>query len=677
VKKSKRRRKQKELTKSLENPANGLPIDTPPAHQTLTISQALDLAIQHQGAGNLSEAEGICRKVLQISPDQHVALHLLGVIAHQVGRNEIAVELISKALQAQPDNAEMLNSLGGALHGLGHIDEAIKKFKATIELNPNYVLSYFNLGNVLSELWRMDEAVSCYRNVLEIKRDYAEVHFSLGLALQNMGNVDGATKQIDMALSYKPENIGWRIRKALLFPVIPDSIEDIISRRKDLDQAIQVLQEQNLKIRDPVVEVGVSNFYLIYHDYNNRQAVSEIAKLYISICPDLTYVAKHCQHAHKSDGHRLRIGFLSAYFHNHTIGKLMRGIIEHFSRDHFEVVVFRLPGKKDHMSDAIENASDRFVPLVKSLHMDRKIIEDQKLDILLYPDIGMDPYTYFLSFSRLAPVQAVSWGHGDTTGVPNIDYFLSSDLLESADAADHYTETLVRLPHLPTYYVRPEFPKSNHNRSDFGLPENGRLYTCPQTLYKFHPVFDRVIGELLRRDPDGWLVLIDDWAGGCWKKRLRDRFLRIFPDVADRVVFVPQMPQEMYLSLLTIADAIIDIPTFSGGISAIEAFSVGAPIATWENKFMRSRVTAAYYRQMGLSELVATDEQAYLKLVLKLAQDTDFKTRMQADINANAGKLFETLDPVREMETFFIAAYDAWKTGKALAGYPFDNVQED
>ena len=78
---------------------------------------------------------------------------------------------------------------------------------------------------------------------------------------------------------------------------------------------------------------------------------------------------------------------------------------------------------------------------------------------------------------------------------------------------------------------------------------------------------------------------------------------------------------------------------------------------------MRGRVTAGLYKQMGLNELIATDANAYLTLALRLAQDPDFKHRMQADINANAHKLYERHEVVREMESFFIAAYETWKTG--------------
>ena len=78
----------------------------------------------------------------------------------------------------------------------------------------------------------------------------------------------------------------------------------------------------------------------------------------------------------------------------------------------------------------------------------RQAISDAAPHVLLYPEVGMDMIVGWLAAQRLAPVQCVAWGHPETTGMPTIDYFLSSDFMEPPDAATHYTESLVRMPHL-------------------------------------------------------------------------------------------------------------------------------------------------------------------------------------------------------------------------------------
>jgi predicted O-linked N-acetylglucosamine transferase (SPINDLY family) len=281
----------------------------------------------------------------------------------------------------------------------------------------------------------------------------------------------------------------------------------------------------------------------------------------------------------------------------------------------------------------------------------------------------MDPYTYFLSFARLAPVQAVTWGHPDTTGIPNMDYFLSSELSEIDNAQLHYSEHLVKLRYPSTYFYPPKLPAKKFVRGDYGLPDGVTLYACPQTLFKFHPNFDAVLGNLLRRDPMGRLVLIDPGKDYRLKMILMDRFSKSFPDVVENVLFVSKMSQDKFFGLLILADALLDIPTFSGGVSSLEAFAMGAPIITWPDDFMRGRLTAAFYKQMGLTELIATDAESYVTLALRLARDADFRLRMQTDIKDNANKLFESLDAVRDIEIFFIAAYEAWRKGEGFANF--------
>ena len=278
----------------------------------------------------------------------------------------------------------------------------------------------------------------------------------------------------------------------------------------------------------------------------------------------------------------------------------------------------------------------------------------------------MDPYTYFLSFARLAPVQAVTIGHAETSGVPNIDYFLSSEVSELAEADDHYSEQLIKLSCLPTFYYRPEIPVKSYTHSDFNLPEGIRLYVYAHSLFKLHPGFDETLGKLLRRDPDGRLIIVEDSRGGHWLKLVVERFHRSFPDVAGNVISIPKLPFDKFVGLLTLADALLDNPFISGTSAGLISLGVTAPIIAWPGELCSGRCVTACYKQMGLNDLIATDEESYLELTLRLAQDADFKRRMQADIEANAHKLYERHEVVREMESFFIAAYEAWKTGNTL-----------
>ncbi|MHA1598862.1 MAG: tetratricopeptide repeat protein, partial [Alphaproteobacteria bacterium] len=528
-----------------------------------------------QERGRTDESIASYRAAIAIRGDYVPAHYNLGNALRGCGRPGDAVASYDKAISIEPAHAPAHGNRGLALKELGRTDDAVASFRKSLDLAPGLAEVHNNLGNALHQLGRLDDAAASLREALAINPDFTEAHKNLGTVLLDQGAVDAAAEQYDLAIAEDPENAGLHIMKALLLPVIPASGEDIAARRKTLGDAVRAIGLGNPVASDKPEQTGATNFHLAYHERNNKRLAKEIADMHLAAFPQLGHTAQHCIPQRRDKKDVLRVGFVSAFFYGHTIGKLNLGLIRNLSRDGFEVVLFRTQGKQDDMSAALDAAADKVVVLDRNLERDRKAIEDEKPDILFYPDIGMDDYTYYLAYGRLAPVQVTTWGHPDTTGIPNMDYFISSETLEPADGRDHYNERLIKLSGLGIHYYRPDPPSKKYSRGDYGLPDDVRLYVCPQTLFKFHPDFDRILGDLLRRDPDGRLVLIDDNKGGCWKRLLIERFGRSFPDVADRVVFVPRMDFDKFLGLAILADAVLDIPSFSGGNSSLEAFAMG------------------------------------------------------------------------------------------------------
>jgi len=173
--------------------------------QTLTIQQAIDLAVQHHNAGRLPEAENIYQQILQTNPDQPDALQLLGLIAHQVGKNDTAVDLITRALAIKPDLAEAHSNLGLVLQDLGKSEDAIASYCKALNLKSDYAVAHNNLGIVLQGLGKLDEAVASYHRALAVKSDYAEAHTNLSIALRKLGHLDEAVTSCRKALGIKPD----------------------------------------------------------------------------------------------------------------------------------------------------------------------------------------------------------------------------------------------------------------------------------------------------------------------------------------------------------------------------------------------------------------------------------------------------------------------------------------
>jgi protein O-GlcNAc transferase len=445
-----------------------------------------------------------------------------------------------------------------------------------------------------------------------------------------------------------------KVRMATLLPAVPGSLEDLRRWRSRFESEIGRLEGEPLTLGEPAREIAGTNFFLSYHGLNNRDLHTRVAKLYRRACPSLSWTAPHCTGPRPRTG-KIRVGFISRHFHNHSIGKTSRGIVAKLPRDRFEVVsLFVPPLREDETSTFIRVNSDRSVSLPRSLEAARGAIAELELDILFYQDIGMDPFTYFLAFARLAPVQCVSFGHPDTTGIANMDYFISNDLFEPADASQHYSERLCLLRDLGTlaYYYRPRPPEAAKRREDFGLPAEGNLYLCPQTLFKFHPEFDPVLAGILRADPRGLIVLIRSKTSS-WAELLQARFRRAMPDVADRIVFLPGQGSGDFLSLLAASDVMLDTIHFNGMNTSLEAFSVGTPVVTLPTEFQRGRHTAGMYRKMGLTDCIAADKDHYVSIVVKLGTEEDYRRRVGSEILRRNEVLFEDVRAVSEFERCF------------------------
>jgi len=198
-------------------------------------TRAIDLALQHQIAGDFPKAEIIYQQILQDDPNHPDALHLLGLIAHQAGKNDIAVDLITKAITIKPDFAEAHSNLGVALNGLGRPDEAAASYNQALVIKPDYAEAHCNLGNALNSLGKLNEAVASYNMALAIKPDYADAHNNLGILLQELGKQSEAFLHHRRAIKLKPENntfwayLANSLRHMSFTTVDDDLLQDLLS----------------------------------------------------------------------------------------------------------------------------------------------------------------------------------------------------------------------------------------------------------------------------------------------------------------------------------------------------------------------------------------------------------------------------------------------------------------
>jgi len=490
-----------------------------------------------------------------------------------------------------------------------------------VSVKRDSVAAYRCLGAALAEQGRPEDAVACYRN----------------------GSFTG--------------DAGLKVRLATVLPAIARSSEDLQRWRSRFESEITRLIDTPLRLTDPAKDVGCANFFLSYHGLSNRSLNIKLGELYRRACPSLLWTAPHCMAARRTSG-KLRVGFISRFLRNHSIGKTTRGLLANLSRDQFEAIaLFVPPVHDDELTRLIRAASDQALTLPRTLDAARESIAQLKLDVLFYQTSAWSrslislPSPGWLRFSarrsgiptRLAlPI----W----TTSCPN-------DLYETAQAQEHYSERLFLLRDLGTlaYYYRPRLAHGAKRREDFGLPARANLYLCPQTLFKFHPDFDAVLAEVLRGDPGGRVVLIEGETA-MWRELLHARLRAACPDVAETGHFSAAPERTDFSYLIEACDVMLDTLHFNGMNTSLEAFAVGTPVVTLPTALQRGRHTAGMYIKMGLDDCVAKDRDDYVRIALALGTEEDKRRQTKQEILQRNHVLFEDLRAVREFERFFLEA---------------------
>lgn len=543
---------------------------------------------------------------------------------------------------AQPHFSQMA-AMAASLRKQGRLSEAAATQREAIAISPQPAPLWVELGNLCQEMGDQDQALECYRQAVESDPHCEAARQNLGYLLFNRGLPEEAVSQYEalLRINDKPLN---RLLAAGVVPIIYASQDDLRVWRTRMETRIAEMVGDGQRV-DAKSQLVPTEFFLPYQGRDDRQVMSNIGKILqgeISVPPRSPLSPRTTRRP-------LRVGFVSAYFRDHTIGRLNLGRIQQLDRSKFHVSVAFASRGEDPMAAAFRDAADSIVQLTRDVPASRRQLTDLKLDVLVFADVGMDALTTTLAYSRMAPVQCVTWGHPETTGSPCMDYFLSSELLEDAAAQANYTETLLRPRLLGTYYERPRRTGPPRTREFFGISPDRHLYLCPQTLFKFHPEFDAVLAGILARDPLAEIQIIEGRVAN-WTERLRKRWNAGIPGSAERIRFLPAQPRDDFLALLELADVMIDPMHFGGGNTTYEAFGMGTPVTTLPSEFLRGRITLALYRKMGVTFPVARTPEELIEKSVAIATDPKMQSQLRAEIQSRAAVLFEDPEEVHVLE---------------------------
>ena len=660
----------------------------------------MGLVLQDQG--EYGEAEKCFRRALALNPDFAPAHNHLGLVLQSGQRFEDALHCFREAVRLYPGYVRAHNNLGNLLKAHGDLREAAACFREAVRLKPDYFLAFFNLGKTLQELgdmagaeenyrcavqlnpgdyqansrlgWvliaqlKVDEAEHALRRAVELEPESVADLIHLGYVLRMQGRMEESAAVYERSLALDPDNLQALLGTCLMLPPVYSDRDQVVAARQHYADGLKRLRAEAERFgRMPSAhlfhKLQWENFLLAYQGMNDRQLQSEyaafVADVLSAAAPEFFEpVPKDTQSA----GRRLRVGFLSPYLRECTVGAYFKSWITLLDREHFETFVYYTDHHQDAVTLEIEQAAGHYVKLAGAGAGEiARRIKNDRLDVIIYPEMGMDVTGSMLGAMRLAPVQCVAWGHPVTTGHHNIDYFISCASMEPENAAEHYTEKLVLLGGIGTHYTRPAC-SSQPDRSRFGLPEKNHLYLCPQSTFKIHPDNDELFFDILEQDPQATLVF---FQGGCANNtqvfitRLERGIAARSLAIRKRVVFLPRLNHDAYLQINRSCDVMLDTLYWSGGNTSLDALACGLPMVTLPGEFMRGRQSYAMLTAMGLDDLIARNKKDYVEIALRLGGDPLWRQEIRQRIAQNIGKVFENEKPVRQLERFLMSQFAA------------------
>jgi len=613
------------------------------------------------------------------------------------GRAAEARALCEQVLLIHPESLEAHNNLALALRTEGRLEQARAHFEAALALDPNRADVHANLGVVMQEQGNLRGAIECYRRALALRPDLAGVHYNLAQALRAQSNVSPAIAEVRQAIRLDPANadahffLGHMLHIQGLRSEALSSFARAIALRPNFVQArwsstmtelavaygpgespeesraafaasLASLEHWLDEARPTDAFRGVGSmqpYYLAYHDESNVGLLSRYGDLCARLMAQWWSAQGLALPAARRAG-KLRIGIASGTIYDQSVWTaIVKGWCRHLDQDRFELHLLYTGKTVDRETELARSLVPRFVDRKKNLREWVDEILSRRFDVLVYPEIGMDPVCIQLASLRLAPAQAAAWGHPETTGLPTIDYYLSAQAFEPPGAQANYRERLVTLPGMGCFYEPHDVAVTAPRIDDRFFDSSSILLLCAGTPYKYDPRHDGVFVEIARKVAACRLVFVDDNQPNLSRmlqKRLELAFADAGLEFGKHAAFVPHQDRPAFHELMQRADVLLDTIGFSGFNTAMQALECGLPIVAYEGQFMRGRFASGLLRQTGLAELVATTEAAYVELVARLANDVAYLQRIRGRIADSGAALLRDRTAIASLEDFLTAA---------------------
>ena len=573
-----------------------------------------------RASGDAEQALQSFRRALELNPSHFHSLAALGQMIHAAGRNAEAAEYLEKARAIESQDIDVLCELGDILQELGDLGKASGIYQSALKVNPRLARAWYSGGCVEIARREFAAAILCFEKAVELQPEWLEARHNLARALYEMGQVSAALAHFQSCAA-QPREAGAQSRAmiAVIIPGVPEAD----------NQAV-------LEARRNWVE---------------RDLAGETAR------------AEPLPRA--AAGQRLRIGYVSSFFHRDNWMKPVWALINHHDRDFVQVHLF-----SDAPANLIQhgyrpNPDDRFFDTTQlSNQALASLIRQAEIDVLIdlngYSNMRRLP----LFTLRPAPI-AIGWFNMyATTGMSGFDYLIGDEHVIPVEEERFYSEKIVRVPgSYLTFEVNYPVPPVADPPC---LTKNAITFGSLASQYKITNEVVATWSRILEQSPNSTLIVKNAHLASPLSRRFVHSLFAKHGIGAERVLL--EGPEEHYEFLKAYGriDIVLDTFPYNGGTSTTEAIWQGVPVIAFQGDRWAARTSASILRAGGLEEFVARDLDGYVALAAHWASSSDTRERLGELRRTMRSKL--AASPVCDAHRFARDMEQVYKTCHHRAG---------
>lgn len=609
-----------------------------------------------QDRKNFTEASSAFRRAAELEPRNPLFRCNLAGVLHAQNEQAEAKQAYLGALAVAPQFAPALAGLGALCLQERSWQEARDYLERAIRAGAKEAVVRNNLGLALYKLKDPKAAIECYRQALDISPEYGGAYYNLGLALEDLGNSKAALEAYNRALlqghlvtDNSPSSPLYTSHalKALFYKTTESGQVDSVlplalSLLHDAVAPVELLPAMiglfgvacdfkarheawrcfSKHIANSKVDEQVLGEALMLSAYENTLSEQEVVyfhRLWGEMVEERLAPQRHASHRPVGDSGRLRIGYLSPDFRQHSVGYFIQHVIANHDHDAFEIICYSLVKKPDDVTAFIKAHADGFhevgelddVALAKRIHAD---------GIQLLVDLAGHTADNALRALALRPAALqLTWiGYLHTTGLKSVDYRITDPYADDP-SAERGTERLLTLP--ASFLCFSTFPEC----ARAVLPPCIRIghitFASFNNFMKLTDDVVRIWAQVLLQVSDSRLMLMTKGADSIIvQQNLRTEFAKhgIAPE---RIIFEKPIPRVEYLRTHNDIDIILDTWPFNGGTVTAGALWMGVPVVTLVGKAHRQRVTFSMLKNIGVEDTIAWSENQYVEIAVRLARD--------------------------------------------------------